>query len=533
MIRKTALVVMIVWMAALAWSAEGDYGRYCVDGQLDAIQLDEQTPIKGTDIPGIYRTLTSRPPYYLAHVPAGNYQVVIHYIDHPGTDDGRNPAVFAVEINGKQVQGETPCFVKPKKMPADMVLEAKTLRFDATANDGQIKVRFPHEARHVFEICGIEIIGQPYKLRINCGSKEDMIDAQGNEWKRDRLIPLPTATIQLDPNDAVNEWVNISDEMLTKLREKGIEPVPKWKGNYTRHSNGMFYDRSGHVYINFAGIGMWEYGGPGGTLKRADGGKYTSVFKGESINPYGPGFVLVCSHGYNPKDTYQLLSWNGTDLETWPLDGDVGTCDWQQEGEPKLIFWKPRHNTILVISEDGGKTRTEVEKKKNIQNVGALGEGVLIYTMGGREDKPEYGIYRSADKGQTWEKVQDGNFGGNVNCSPILSYKERAYLHTDKGLYKSVDRGKTWRLIPDSPAFTFQVQPGKDGDQHMLGLAEDGVYETKDQGETWTKITDAPPTPDKQKWIQSHQYYDFAWDCENDVIYCAAPDLAWRYERAE
>jgi hypothetical protein len=531
MTRKTVMAVMILWLAGLAWSAEGDYGRYSVDGKLDTSQLEEQVQIKGTEIPEIYRTLASRPQYYIAELPAGQYQLVVHYIAHPDTEDGRYPAVFSVEVNGKKVQGETPCFVKPKKLPKDMVLEAKTLLFETSADDGGIKVRFPHSPNQVFEICGIEILGESEKLRINCGASADLSDSQGNEWKRDRLIPLPTAVIQLDPNDAVNEWVNISDEMIRKLREKGIEPVPKWKGNYTRHSNGMIYDRSGHVYINFAGVGMWEYSGPGGTLKRADGQRYTSVFKGESINPYGPGFVLICSHGYNPKDTYQLLSWNGTDLETWPLDGDVGSCDWQQEGEPKLIFWKPRHNNILVISEDGGKTRKEVEKKDHIANVGALGEDVLVYTMGGREDNSDFGIYRSTDKGATWEKVHDGNFGGNVNCSPILSYKERAYLHSDKGLYKSVDRGQTWRLVPDSPAFTFQLQPGKEGDQQMLGLTKDGVYETKDQGETWTKIADSPPTPDKQKWIQSHGYYDFAWDCENDVIYCSAPDLAWRYVR--
>ncbi|MFW6303044.1 MAG: WD40/YVTN/BNR-like repeat-containing protein [Candidatus Sumerlaeota bacterium] len=314
-------------------------------------------------------------------------------------------------------------------------------------------------------------------------------------------------------------------------RVRLLDPTPKWKGNYTRHSNGVFWDRSGHVYVNFAAVGFWEYGGPGGTLERVDEGKYTSVHKGESINPYGPGFVLVCSHGYNPKDSYQLLSWDGVTLETWASDGDVGACDWQQKGTAKLIFWKPRHNKILTVSEDGGKTMRQVVAKENIRNVGALGNGVLVYTMGGAADDPSFGIFRSADKGATWEKVFDGNMVGNVNCSPILSYDERAYLQTNKGLYKSSDRGKTWRLVETAPVFTFALQPGKDGDRHMTGLSREGVFETFDQGETWIKVAKAPPVPEKQKWLQSHDYYDFSWDFEDNVFYCSAPDSAWRYVR--
>ncbi|MFP4379423.1 MAG: hypothetical protein ACLFUS_02885 [Candidatus Sumerlaeia bacterium] len=527
--RVCVALLMLLVLAASAWAAEGDYGRYSIVGGMKGSKLADSVQITGTDTPEIYRELAYRPPYYVFEVPSGDYEVVVHYL--APMQGEKDAGSFSVELDGQEVIAETACFIKPKKMPETATLEAKQVKFSAKATDGMLKVRFPRRYDQIYEIAAIEVLGKDFSIRANGQADRDFTDSQGRLWKRDRPIPMPMPTIQLDKNDKTNEWVEIADEMIRKLRQKGVEPVPKWKGNYTRHSNGMFYDRSGHVYVNFAGVGIWEYGGPGGTLERVDEGRYTSVFKGESVNPYGPGFVLVCSHGYNPKESYQLLSWDGTTMETWALDGDVGACDWQQDGTPKLIFWKPRHNNILVISEDGGKTRTEVEKKNGIANVGALGNGVLVYTMGGREDKPEHGIYRSEDKGKTWEKVFDMNLGGNVNCSPILSYKERAYLHSDKGLLKSVDRGKTWRLIPDSPAFTFSLQAGKDGDQHMLGLSEEGIWETKDQGESWTKVTDAPPTPDKQKWVQSHRYYDFSWDCENDVIYCAAPDLAWRYVR--
>jgi hypothetical protein len=292
----------------------------------------------------------------------------------------------------------------------------------------------------------------------------------------------------------------------------------------------MFYDRSGRIYMNFSGVGLWTYGGPGGTLERADGGVYTSVAKGESMNPYGPGFVLFCSHGFNPTKTYQGLCWDGKTIETWPLDADYGAVDWSSPGRIKPILSKPRHNTILIYSEDAGKNSKEVVKNPRIVNLGALGEGVLVYCLGGSTADASDGIYRSADKGATWEKVSDVNVWGAENCSTIFAYKERAYLHSPAGLLKSADRGKTWRLIPDSPAFTFSVQAGAD-DTHLLGLSREGVYESKDQGETWAKTAPSPPLAEKQKWIQSHNYYDFAWDHANNVVYVSAPDAAYRFVR--
>jgi hypothetical protein len=67
----------------------------------------------------------------------------------------------------------------------------------------------------------------------------------------------------------------------------------------------------------------------------------------------------------------------------------------------------------------------------------------------------------------------------------------------------------------------------------MLAFSREGGYETFDQGETWQKIMPAPPVAEKQKWLQSHSYYNFAWDHKNDVIYAYAPDAVYRFDRQE
>ena len=56
-------------------------------------------------------------------------------------------------------------------------------------------------------------------------------------------------------------------------------------------------------------------------------------------------------------------------------------------------------------------------------------------------------------------------------------------------------------------------------------------FEPVDQGETCKQVAPAPPVPEKQQWIQSHDYYDFAWDHVNDIFYVSAPDTAYRYDR--
>lgn len=520
------LLICTTYPARVARAAEGDFGCYLYSCY-GSSTLNEETTFQNEADPKIHGVVKSRPVYYQVQAPPGEYKITVHYLDAGESNTGS----FGIEFNGKRVEEKIACYAPNRKQQVGQVRHESVTR-TATVADRGLRIRFPYELAPRVDHCitAIEIVGEPMALRINCGARQDYTDGQGRIWLHDRELPFPDITIQLDENDKKNEWVNIGDEIMEKMEQAGVEPVVKWYGHYTGGLNGMFYDRSGRVYLNPSGTGLWVYEGPGGKLYRADGNTFSSVAKGWSLNPYGPGFVLICSHGFNPTDTYQALAWDGVTIQTWPADGDVGAADWQAEVKDKPIFTKPRHNNILVLCRENGAQCRQVEKKDGIANVGALGEGVLVYTMGGRGDRPEFGIYRSADNGMTWTKVKDGNFGSNVNCQSIFSYGQRAYLHHEDGLYKSTDRGKTWRLVPDSPGFEYSVQPGKD-DSHLVGISRDGVYESTDLGETWKKIAPAPPVGKGQKWIQSHDYYDFTWDYVKDVFYVSAPDTAYRYAR--
>ncbi len=528
-LRGWTVLAVILTAFSAARGGQGDFGCYLFSAYGGA-KLSDETKLAGDADPAVHRIYKRLPIYYQVQFPQGSYQVVIHYLDAGDKNTGN----FKVRIDNAACTDSIECYTRRKKDPPSQVQHKSVTCKAQVGPDGKLRIGFDFKLHWSTDhgITAIEVIGDPATLRINCGASQDTTDKQGRLWKADRELPFPDVTIWLDKNDTKNQWVNISDEILRKMQRAGVEPIAKWGGRFTGGLNCMFYDRSGNVYLNMSATGLWTYGGPGGTLTRMDGGKYASVAKGWSLNPYGPGFVLFCSHGFNPREAYQALSWDGVTLETWGSDADFGVVDWQADGKIKPIFSKPRHNNILVVSTTGGDQPRKIAKQDGIENIGALGDGIWIYALGGRKENPTDGLYRSDDMGRTWTHVLKGvNAREGANCSTIFTYKNRSYLHTTKGLYKSTDRGRTWRLIPDSPALDYAVQPGKD-DTHLVGISrEEGIFESTDQGETWKKIAPPPPVAEKQQWIQSHRYYDFTWDFVNDVFYVSAPDIAYRYDR--
>ena len=120
------------------------------------------------------------------------------------------------------------------------------------------------------------------------------------------------------------------------------------------------------------------------------------------------------------------------------------------------------------------------------------------------------GVYKSVDKGRSWQNVSDGYFGGSIGAvevapsDPNVVYvgggevTVRGNVSHGDGIWKSNDAGKTWqhmglsesrhvprlRVHPRDPDLVYAAVLGdiyRSNDQR-------GVYRSKDGGKTWARL---------------------------------------------
>ena len=111
------------------------------------------------------------------------------------------------------------------------------------------------------------------------------------------------------------------------------------------------------------------------------------------------------------------------------------------------------------------------------------------------------GVYRSLDRGNTWELKTEGLVSCDMHGIAIVhnqSGQKIMYATTNRGLHRSLDHGETWNFITlDSPwQYTrgITVQPGNDAVIFLTnGNGPPGntgqLWRSQDYGYTWAKLT--------------------------------------------
>jgi len=105
------------------------------------------------------------------------------------------------------------------------------------------------------------------------------------------------------------------------------------------------------------------------------------------------------------------------------------------------------------------------------------------------------GIYRSLDKGNTWDFINQGLPPESTIISLALApvAPTRLYALTSVGLFQSADAGTSWQKVEGTvPAgvHTLLVQP--DSRDVLVALAPNGLYRSTNGGQSWVKLD----TPD-------------------------------------
>lgn len=226
---------------------------------------------------------------------------------------------------------------------------------------------------------------------------------------------------------------------------------------------------------------LWSRGGQRGVYRTLDGGESWERVLGDDAWVGSTDLVL------DPRDPDRLYA------ATWQRHRNVAAY---LGGGPGTALWK---------TEDGGSTWQKLEQGLPESRMGKIGLAIspqrpdVLYAAI-ELDRRTGAVYRSTDRGASWEKRSDAVAGGTgphyyqeLYASPHAF--DRIYL-ADVRFQVSDDGGKTFRRLreqskhSDNHAMAFRA----DDPDYLLVGTDGGLYESFDLAENWRFMANLPVT---------------------------------------
>ena len=218
------------------------------------------------------------------------------------------------------------------------------------------------------------------------------------------------------------------------------------------------------------------------------------------------GLYRTTDGGETWKNVLSAGPWTGvTDIVMDPRNPDrLYAATWQRH-RTVAAYMGGGPESGLHMSEDGGDTWTELTNGLPSGNMGKIGLAIspqnpdVVYAAI-ELDQREGGIWRSANRGASWEKMSDQVSGGT---GPHYYQELYASPHAFDHIYlvsnysqMSKDGGKTWTGVStelkhvDDHAIAFRPD---DLDYIMFGC-DGGIYESYDGMKSWRYVNNLPVT---------------------------------------
>ncbi|MHA7814988.1 MAG: VPS10 domain-containing protein [Pseudohaliea sp.] len=351
------------------------------------------------------------------------------------------------------------------------------------------------------------------------------------------------ADVAWDPTDPSTWYVGVGSGGVWKTTNAGTtwSPVFDDQPVYSIGSVAVDSGNPSRVWVGTGeNVGGRHVGFGDGIYRSDDGGKsWQNMGLAESehistivVHPEDPDTVWVAVQGplWSPGGERGLYmttdggeswektlgggKWTGvTDVVIDPRNPDVLYAATWQHHRTVAAYMGGGPESGLHRSEDGGRSWTRLKKGLPEGNMGKIGLAIspqdpdVVYAAI-ELDRRTGGVWRSSDRGASWEKGADAVAGGT---GPHYYQELYASPHRFDELYlvgvrvqKSTDGGKTFETMAtqtqhsDIHAINFHPE---DPDYLMMG-SDGGLYESWDRGETWRFVANLPVT----------QFYKLALD---------------------
>lgn len=345
--------------------------------------------------------------------------------------------------------------------------------------------------------------------------------------------------------DYGQKWHNVSDGFfrtgsIGAIRVAGSDPNVVWVGTGSDGLRSNVIAGRG-VYRSSDAGETWDFVGLEGV------GQIGAVL----VHPADPdiAYVAAIGHAFGPSPergvfrttdggrTWERVlfvsdSTGAVDLEFAPDDPSVlYAATWRAERKPWTIISGAREGGVFK-SEDGGDTW-----KRLTQGLphGLVGKSDLAVSAADPdrlyvliEAEPGGGLYRSDDRGESFELVSTQNgllnrpfYYTNVDADP--SDADVVYVNNE-GFFRSTDGGKTFARRPTPHGDNHDMWINPDDSDLFIQSNDGGANVTRDGGETWSTQRNQPTAELYQVDLDDRfPYWAYAGQQDNSTI--AVPSL--------
>ena len=294
--------------------------------------------------------------------------------------------------------------------------------------------------------------------------------------------------VTLDPSNNHTVWVGSGENNNQRSVSygdgiyKSSDGGKSWKNmglKNSEHISQIIVDPKdpNTIYVGAYGP-VWSEGGERGVYKSTDGGATWSCIK--SVSPYT---------GCN-------------DLVMDPRDHRVLYAAFHQRIRKVFTYIGGGPESAIYKSSDAGMTWVKLEGGLPTGDVGRIGLDIspvnpdILYAVAEAKDN-KGGIYRTTNKGASWEKrsgtFTSGNYYQEVTCDPHNA--DKIYI-TDTYYKVSYDGGKTVSNLGETNKHidNHEIWIDPKDPNHLLVGCDGGIYETYDHAKTYDFKSNLPIT---------------------------------------